>query len=62
MGNRMWFIHLHAFVEGSESVVSVKRIDFNPTYLEWYDVELGYKAFSIGDDEISLSVKFAYFE
>jgi len=61
MGNQQWFFHLHASVTGNEEVVSVKQIVFNPTHHEWYDVEQGYKAFEIGDEEITIEVKFIYF-
>ena len=62
MGNQEWFFHLHASVKGSEEVVSIKRIVFNPTHYEWYEAEKGYNAYDIGDEEISLKVRFFYFE
>ena len=62
MGDHKWFFHLHASVMGSEEVVSVKRIVFNPTHYEWYETEQGYKAYKIGDEEITIKVRFLYLD
>ncbi len=62
MGDHKWFFHLHASVKGSEEVVSVKRIVFNPTHYEWYETEQGYKAYQIGDEEITIKVRFLYLD
>ncbi len=61
MGNNLWFFHFHASVEGSEEVVSIKEIYFNPTYIEPYKEENGYYIFEVGDDDIKIDVKFSYF-
>ncbi|MBW6479044.1 MAG: hypothetical protein K0B37_06400 [Bacteroidales bacterium] len=62
MGNQQWIFHFHASVQGSDEVVSVKRIVFNPTHHDWYETEQGYRAFEIGDDEITIKVRFLYFD
>ena len=62
MGNQQWIFHFHASVQGSDEVVQVKSIVFNPTHHDWYETEQGYRAFEIGDDEITIKVRFLYFD
>lgn len=62
MGDQEWFFHFHASIQGSDDIVSVKRIVFNPTHYEWYKAENGYNAFEIGDEEITIKVRFFYFD